>query len=149
MRLGEQVELTFQMGAPDAAQKRSLPRCRSATGQVSAARCAGANVQPGQRIWARGYLAVPSGTYSLNASMYSIWLEDRQLTTPRLTVKIPGGNKRNSMYFANGKSDVNDGLGQIIPWMTQGGREICVTNRLATIRGTWIEECSVRIEEIE
>ena len=117
--------------------------------EISVANCSSANVQPGQGIWVSGYLAVPSGSYRLNASSYSIWLEASQLSDIRMTVRIPGGRTSNSMYFAYGKPNIKDNQGQIIPWIKRGTREIYVTDRLVTVRGTWLGECSLEIEIIE
>jgi hypothetical protein len=66
-----------------------------------------------------------------------------------MTVKIPGGRTSNSMHFAYGKPNIKDNQGQIIPWMKRGTQEIYVTDRLVTVRGTWLGECALEIEIIE
>jgi hypothetical protein len=66
-----------------------------------------------------------------------------------MTVKIPGGNKNNSMYFVDAKPQIKDNRGQILPWITRGEQVIYVTNSSVTIRGTWLGECSVKLEKIE
>ena len=96
-----------------------------------------------------GYLAVPAGSYSLSSSQHSIWLEAGQLSDVRMTVKIRAGKEPNSMHFAYGAPRIKDNGGNIIPWMTSGGREIYVTNRPVIVRGIWRGECTVNIETIE
>jgi hypothetical protein len=117
--------------------------------QVSVANCSTANIQQGRGVWSKGYLVVPAGSYNRNASSYSIWLRATQFGDARMTVKVLGGDKSNSMYFASGKPHIKDNRGRIIPWVSQGGREIYITNRSVTVRGTWLGECSVEIKVIE
>jgi len=66
-----------------------------------------------------------------------------------MDVRIRGRRTSNGMYFAYGKPNIKDNQGQIIPWMKRGTQEIYVTDRLVTVRGTWLEACSLEIEIIE
>jgi len=144
VRFGDQVYVMIAVSAPTPTPTPNLPPV-----EVSVANCAGAAVQPGQGVWIKGYLAVPSGSYRPNASFYRIWLEAGQLSDVRMDVRINGGRGKNSMYFSYGKPNIKDNQRQIIPWLTRGSQEIYVTNRLVTIRGTWLEKCYVKIEVIE
>jgi hypothetical protein len=116
--------------------------------QVPVAGCEQVTLQPGHPAWAEGYLALLEGTYSRNASQYTIWLEETQLSRTRLRIWIPGGDKPNSMHFEGRKPRIRDQQGAIIPWMTQGGYEVYCTQRLLTVEGTWRGDCTLEIETI-
>jgi len=144
VRLGDQAYVMIVVSAPTHTPSPTLPPV-----EVSVANCASAAVQPGQGVWVNGYLTVPSGSYRLNASFYRIWLEASQLSDVRMDVRINGGRGSSSMYFSYGKPNITDNQGQVIPWLTRGTQEIYVTSRLVTIRGTWLEDCYVKIEVVE
>ena len=117
--------------------------------QVSVSNCDNSAIQPGQLVWSRGYLAVPAGSYSSSASFYKIWLEASQMSETRMNVRIKVGRGDSSMYFDGRTPRITDHHGQVIPWITRNGYDVYVTNRLVTVRGTWLESCYLEIETIE
>lgn len=116
--------------------------------QVPITGCEQVTLQPGHLAWAEGYLAVLEGTYSRNASQYTIWLEETQLSTTRLRIWIPGGDKPNSMHFEGRVPRIRDQQGAVIPWMTRDGHEVYCTERSVRVEGTWQGDCTLKIATI-
>ena len=128
--------------------KTSTPTATRPPVAVSIANCKNVTLPTGQRVWAKGYLTVPAGSYSTNALAYSIWLEDYQGSKNRLTVRISGGNSANSMYFESRTPRIKDSKGTVIPWITQGGSTVYIASWSVTVEGTWQGDCSMRADHI-
>lgn len=111
--------------------------------------CENITLEVGRRVRAQGYLSVPSGSYSMSAPYYKIWLEDYQWSKNRLNVKITNKNRANSMYFSYGKPNIKDDQGDVLAWIKQGGSEVYITQKFLTIEGEWEGDCTMRVDLIQ
>jgi len=85
-----------------------------------------------------GYLSLLEGSYSLDASSYIIAFYFEKTGSDRIMVKIPGGNKKNSLYFQNQIPYIRNHYNAIIPWITQGGHTTYKIANEVTITGVYI-----------
>jgi hypothetical protein len=111
--------------------------------------CENITLEVGRRVRASGYLSVPSGSYSMSAPYYNIWLEDYQWSKNRLNIKIENENRPSSMYFSYGVPKIKDSKGDILVWIKQGGNEVYITQKYVTVEGSWEGDCTVRIDLIK
>jgi len=94
--------------------------------------------QEGEKFELEGYLALLEGSFTLDALSYIIALYYEKTGSDRIMVKIPGGNKNDSLYFQNKIPYIRNHYGAIIPWITQGGYTTYKTANKVTITGTYI-----------
>src|SRR3972149_2703440 len=96
---------------------------------ISIVGCENINLDVGRRVRAYGYLSVPSGSYSMSAPFYTIWLEDYQWSKNRLNIRIPNENRPNCMRFRYGVPRIKDHEGTILDWIKQGENEVYITQK--------------------
>jgi hypothetical protein len=111
--------------------------------------CENITLEIGRRVRAYGYLTVPSGSYSMGAPSYTIWLEDYQWSKNRLNIRISNQNSPNSMYFSYAVPKIKDHEGTILTWIKQGKNEVYITQKFVTIEGEWDGDCTVRVDLIK
>jgi hypothetical protein len=122
--------------------------------KLSIDKCETTDIQPGQQVVTKGYLSLRPGSYPLNNPSHGIQLLSEQDSWIGSVVWIPNRNRRNGMYFDDGKPIIKDDQGNIIPWMIKGGREVYTSARPITIIGTFTYKanniyCHINVEIIK
>jgi hypothetical protein len=98
----------------------------------------------GQSFRLSGYLSLLEGSYNLDASSYIIaFYPEIDSNSNRIMVRIPGGNKANSMYFQDRIPKIKNQYGTVIPWISQGGVTTYKTAIMVTITGTYITRYTI------
>ena len=111
--------------------------------------CSSVPAQPEQVVQASGYLSIPAGSYSKNASRYVIWLKSSQWDEIRMGVRIRSGNRPNSMYFSGNSPRILDNQEEKLPWVSRWGQTVYITFDRVTVTGIWSADCYLEIEIIE